>query len=134
MAMRNYVIFGIGIVVFIILMGHTLNGCKCLGEGFKEGNSAGRGGGVGRGGGKLSGGRGYVGDHVRPTESHVDHLLNAPPTIGAISKSGYYPVYTHYEYPVYYSNPTYYYEISDSKGIFYYLYNPSLFFRRIFGY
>ena len=33
--MRNYVIFGIGIVVFIILMGHSLNGCKCLAEGFK---------------------------------------------------------------------------------------------------
>jgi hypothetical protein len=132
--MRNYIIFGIGIVVFVILMGYTLNGCKCLAEGFQEGY--GRGGGVGRGGGKLSGGRGYVGDHVSSTRGggHSDHLLNGPPTIGAISKSGYYPVYTNYEHPVYYANPTYYYEISDENGMFYYLYNPWLFFRRIFGY
>jgi len=141
--MRNYIILGIGIVVFIILMGHVMNGCKCLAEGFADGkgNEGSRGHGIGGhiavdhgmggghrvgGGGHRGGGGGHYGGN--------NNWIYGPPTVGRVSDWGYYPVYTQYEYPVYYTNPDYYYEVSDPNGMFYYFYNPGLFFKRIFGY
>ena len=105
-------------------MGHVMNGRKYLAEGFVEGmsNEGSKGHGMG---GHGMGGHG-MGGHYGGTRG--------PPTFGRVSDWGYYPVYTQYEYPVYYTNPDYYHEVSDPNGMFYYLYNPGLFIRRIFGY
>ena len=46
--------------------------------------------------------------------------------------NGYYPVYAQYEYPIYYVNDQDDY-IFDENGILYYIYNPHLFWRRIWG-
>jgi hypothetical protein len=148
--MRNYIILGIGIVVFIILMGHVMNGCKCLAEGFTDGmgneGSRGHGGGGGHEMGRhMANDHGMVGGHSGSGKGHMggghyganrgnNNWLYGPPTVGRVSDWGYYPIYTQYEYPVYYTNPNYYYEVSDPNGMFYYFYNPGLFFKRIFGY
>jgi hypothetical protein len=147
--MRNYIIFGIAIVVFIVLMGQALNKCQYLAEGFSQGHD-GIGGGRGvhsdRGGrgyesrGHVSQGSGATGDHMRRDHGYGgrnsggNYWAHSPPTFGAVNNWGYYPVYTQYEYPVYYTNPSYYYEMSDENGMFYYFYNPWLFFKRLFGY
>jgi hypothetical protein len=47
--------------------------------------------------------------------------------------NGYYPVYGHYEYPIYYVNDNDDY-IFDENGILYYISNPILFWRKIWGY
>jgi len=129
---RNYIIFVIGIVVLLVILGYMLNGDKCLAEGFREGHGGGhlrgRMGGQGREGGRLAGGRGALeGDHAKLWRS------DPPPTFGRVNNLGCYPVYTRYEYPVYYVNPRHYYEISDSNGIFYYFTNIGAFLRRLFG-
>jgi hypothetical protein len=125
--MRNYIIFGIAIVVFIVLMGHVLNKCKCLAEGHEDrgGHESNRHANRGSGGHAM-------GDHMRRDHGYGGHQI--PPTFGAVNNWGYYPVYTQYEYPVYYTNPSYYYDVSDENGMFYYFYNPWLFFKRLFGY
>lgn len=129
---RNYIIFVIGIVVLLVILGYMINGDKCLAEGFREGHGGGhlvgRMGEEGRGGGRLAGGRGALeGGDTKLWRS------DPPPTFGRVNHWGYYPVYTTYEYPVYYVNPRHYYEISDSNGIFYYFTNIGAFFRRLFG-
>jgi len=129
---RNYIIFVIGIVALLVILGYMLNGDKYLAEGFREGYGGGhphgRMGGQGREGGRLAGGRGALeGGDTKLWRS------DPPPTFGRVNNLGYYPVYTRYEYPVYYVNPRHYYEISDSNGIFYYFTNIGAFLRRLFG-
>ena len=129
---RNYIIFVIGIVALLVILGYMLNGDKYLAEGFREGHGGGhlvgRTGDEGREGGRLVRNRGTMeGDHAKLWRS------DSPPTFGRINNLGYYPVYTRYEYPVYYVNPRHYYEISDSNGIFYYFTNIGAFLRRLFG-
>lgn len=46
---------------------------------------------------------------------------------------GYYPVYSNYEYPVYYVNDDDDY-IFDENGILYYIYNPHLMWNKMMGY
>jgi hypothetical protein len=45
---------------------------------------------------------------------------------------GYFPIYTDYEYPVYYVDSRNNF-ISDDRGILYYLFHPFAFFAKIFG-
>jgi hypothetical protein len=45
---------------------------------------------------------------------------------------GYFPIYTEYEYPVYYVDSRNNF-VSDDRGILYYLSHLDVFFARIFG-
>ena len=55
-----------------------------------------------------------------------------PTTYGARNNFGYFPIYTEYEYPVYYVDNRNNF-ISDERGILYYLFYPFALFARIFS-
>jgi hypothetical protein len=55
-----------------------------------------------------------------------------PSTYGGRNSFGYFPIYTEYEYPVYYVDNRNNF-ISDERGILYYLFNPYALFARIFS-
>ena len=122
------------------------------GHGGGVGNMGGGGGHFGGGGGNMGGGGGHMGgggghagggggNNIR-NHINIDHNLNAmgyakpihrPISYDHSSYYGYYPVYSNYEYPIYYvsDNDDY---IFDENGILYYIYNPHLIWKKLFSY
>lgn len=102
-------------------------------------------GGRSRGGGHMGGERSRFGGHGGNTIRNHINIDHNRPTIGYSkpihrpisydhsSYYGYYPVYSNYEYPIYYvsDNDDY---IFDENGILYYIYNPHLIWKKLFGY
>jgi hypothetical protein len=114
------------------------------GAGHMGGNMVGGGGHYGGGGGRMGGGGGHTGGGINAIRNHinVDHNPHAmgysKPIHRPISYDhsyyyGYYPVYSTYEYPIYYVNDNDDY-IFDENGILYYIYNPHLIWKKLFGY
>jgi hypothetical protein len=108
---------------------------KCLAEGF-GGNDRGHGHGDRRGDmhGDRRGDR-YGSRNVWHKNNYnppVFHGRYGPSTYGGMNSYGYFPIYTEYEYPVYYVDSRNNF-ISDDRGILYYLFHPFAFFARIFG-
>jgi len=114
------------------------------GAGHMGGNMVGGGGHYGGGGGRMGGGGGHTGGGINAIRNHinVDHNPHAmgyskpihrPISYDHSSYYGYYPVYSNYEYPIYYvsDNDDY---IFDENGILYYIYNPHLIWNKLFGY
>lgn len=144
--------------IILILLFLGLMRVKNMEEGYEGGHGRGghgRGGhgGGGHGGGGHSGG-GHIGggnmgegghsgggntirnhiniDHNRPTIGY-SKPIHRPISYDHSSYYGYYPVYSNYEYPIYYvsDNDDY---IFDENGILYYIYNPHLIWKKLFGY
>ena len=101
----------------------------------------GRSGGGGHMGGERSRFGGYGGNNIR-NHINVDHNPHAmgyskpihrPISYDHSSYYGYYPVYSNYEYPIYYVNDYDDY-IFDENGILYYIYNPHLIWKKLFSY
>jgi hypothetical protein len=113
----------IAVVIFILIVGYVLESSKskCLAEGFH--------GGGGHGGGHGGGGNMWHRNNYNPP---VFHGRYGPSTYGGMNSYGYFPIYTEYEYPVYYVNARNNF-ISDDQGILYYLFHPFAFFSRIFS-
>jgi hypothetical protein len=101
------------------MIGHILDSSKskCLAEGF-------------HGHGHGQGGRNTW--HKNNYNPPVFHGRYGPTTYGGMNSYGYFPIYTEYEYPVYYVDSRNNF-ISDERGILYYLFHPYAFFERIFG-
>jgi hypothetical protein len=121
--------------------GHMGGGGGHMGGG--GGHMSGGVGNIGGGGGHMSGGGGHIGGGGNAIRNHinVDHnphaMGYAKPIHRPISYDhsyyyGYYPVYSTYEYPIYYvsDNDDY---IFDENGILYYIYNPHLIWNKLFG-
>jgi len=117
--MKYFIVLTIAIVVFVIMIGHILDSSKskCLAEGF-------------HGHGHGQGGRNTW--HKNNYNPPVFHGRYGPTTYGGMNSYGYFPIYTEYEYPVYYVDSRNNF-ISDERGILYYLFHPYAFFERIFG-
>lgn len=121
--MKYFVLLSIAIIIFIVLIGYTLESAKTkhLVEGFRDN-------------------RGHSHDHGNRNIWHrnnynppVLHGRYGPSTYGGMNSYGYFPIYTEYEYPVYYVDSRNNF-VSDDRGILYYLLHPDLFFARIFGF
>ena len=119
--MKYFILLSIAIVIFIILIGYTLESSKskCLAEGF-NGHSHGQG----------HGNRNVW--HKNNYNPPVFHGRYGPTTYGGMNNYGYFPIYTEYEYPVYYVDSRNNF-VSDDRGILYYLSHLDLLFARIFG-
>jgi hypothetical protein len=122
--MKYFILLSIAIVIFIILIGYTLESSKskCLAEGFRDNH-----------------GRSHV-DHRDRNIWHknnynppVLHGRYGPSTYGGMNRYGYFPIYTEYEHPVYYVDARNNF-ISDDRGILYYLFHLDMFFARLFGF
>jgi len=133
--MKYFILLSVAIIIFIIMVGYILESSKskCLAEGF-GGNERGHGDGRGDGRGDRRGDR-YSGRNVWHKNNYnppVFHGRYGPSTYGGMNSYGYFPIYTEYEYPVYYVDSRNNF-ISDDRGILYYLFHPFAFFARIFG-
>lgn len=113
--------------------GHTGGG----GGGHMGGNMGGGGGHMVGGGGGHMGGVDKIRNHINVDHNHqamgYAKPIHRPISFDHSSYYGYYPVYSNYEYPVYYvsDNDDY---IFDENGILYYIYNPHLLWNKIMGY
>jgi hypothetical protein len=141
--------------IILILLFLGLMRVKNMEEGYEGGHGGGgHSGGGGHVGGNMgeggrSGGGGHMGgersrfggnairnhiniDHNRPTIGY-SKPIHRPISYDHSSYYGYYPVYSNYEYPIYYvsDNDDY---IFDENGILYYIYNPHLIWKKLFGY
>ena len=128
--------------VILLLLFIGLMRVKNMEEGYEgghggSGHGGGGHGGGGHGGGGHSGGgntiRNHINiDHNRPTIGY-SKPIHRPISYDHSSYYGYYPVYSNYEYPIYYvsDNDDY---IFDENGILYYIYNPHLIWKKLFGY
>jgi hypothetical protein len=124
--------------------GGHIGGNMVGGGGGRMGGNMGGGGHYGGGsymGGERSRFGGHGGNAIR-NHINVDHNPHAmgyskpihrPISYDHSSYYGYYPVYSTYEYPIYYvsDNDDY---IFDENGILYYIYNPHLIWKKLFGY
>ena len=139
--MKYFILLSIAIIIFIIMVGYILESSKskCLAEGFGgngDGNGQGnrhgnvRVNGHGNGRGNGQGGRNIW--HKNNYNPPVFHGRYGPSTYGGMNNYGYFPIYTEYEYPVYYVDSRNNF-ISDDRGILYYLFHPFAFFARIFS-
>lgn len=117
--MKYFILLSIAIIIFIILVGYILESSKskCLAEGFHGNNHGHRGGNVW---------------HKNNYNPPVFHGRYGPSTYGGMNSYGYFPIYTEYEYPVYYVDSRNNF-VSDDHGILYYLSHLDLLFSRIFG-
>ncbi len=150
------VILAGSIILLLLFLG--LMRVKNMEEGYEGGHGGGgHSGGGGHMGGNMgeggrSGGGGHMGgersrfgghggntirnhiniDHNRPTIGY-SKPIHRPISYDHSSYYGYYPVYSNYEYPIYYvsDNDDY---IFDENGILYYIYNPHLIWKKLFGY
>ena len=141
------VILAGSIILLLLFLG--LLRIKNMEEGYEGGHGGGGGGHMaGGGGGHMGGGGGHMGggghggDNNIRNHINVDHNYQAmgyakpihrPISYDHSSYYGYYPVYSSYEYPVYYVNDDDDY-IFDENGILYYIYNPHLIWNKLFGY
>jgi hypothetical protein len=141
--------------IILILLFLGLMRVKNMEEGYEGGHGGGgHSGGGGHVGGNMDGGGGRSGgghmggessrfggnairnhiniDHNRPTIGY-SKPIHRPISYDHSSYYGYYPVYSNYEYPIYYvsDNDDY---IFDENGILYYIYNPHLIWKKLFGY
>jgi len=126
--MKYIILPSIAIFIFIVMVGYILESSKskCLAEGFRENdhlkNDHGR--------GNRRGDRNVW--HRNNYNPPVLHGKYGPSTYGGMNNYGYFPIYTEYEYPVYYVDSRNNF-ISDERGILYYLFHPFAFFAKIFG-
>ena len=132
--------------IILILLFLGLMRVKNMEEGYEGGHGGGgHSGGRGNMGGNMGGERsrfgGYGGNNIR-NHINIDHNrptigyskpIHRPISYDHSSYYGYYPVYSNYEYPIYYvsDNDDY---IFDENGILYYIYNPHLIWKKHFGY
>jgi len=96
---------------------------KCLAEGFRD-NHGNHGNNHGHRGGNVW--------HKNNYNPPVFHGRYGPSTYGGMNSYGYFPIYTEYEYPVYYVDSRNNF-VSDDRGILYYLSHLDVLFSRIFG-
>jgi len=125
----------IAVIIFILIVGYVLDSSKskCLAEGFGRGHGGGGHGGIhGEVHGEVHGGGGGNMWHRNNYNPPVFHGRYGPSTYGGMNSYGYFPIYTEYEYPVYYVNARNNF-ISDDQGILYYLFHPFALFSRIFS-
>jgi hypothetical protein len=126
------VILAGSIILLLLFLG--LMRVKNMEEGYE--------GGHGGGGHERGHERGHVegGNNIR-NHINIDHNPHAmgyskpihrPISYDHSSYYGYYPVYSNYEYPIYYVNDDDDY-IFDENGILYYIYNPHLIWKKLFG-
>jgi hypothetical protein len=121
------ILFILGGSIALLLLFLGLIRVKNMEEGYE--GSSGHGGGHGGHGGSSGHGEGHGGHHGSGGHGGDRH----PEYHGSGGwYNGYYPVYAQYEYPIYYVNDQDDY-IFDENGILYYIYNPHLFWRRIWG-
>lgn len=148
--MNKILVFLAGSIILLLLFLGLLR-IKNMEEGYEGGHSSGGnqhmgggGGHIGGGGGNSGGGGGHIGVGGNNMSNHlnIDHNHHAmgyakpihkPISYDHSSYYGYYPVYSNYEYPIYYVNDEDDY-IFDENGILYYIYNPHLLWRKIIGY
>jgi len=143
------VILAGSIILLLLFLG--LMRVKNMEEGYEGGHSGGggrSGGGGHMGGNMVGGGGGHMGavhtggGNAIRNHINIDHNPHAigyskpihrPISYDHSSYYGYYPVYSNYEYPIYYvsDNDDY---IFDENGILYYIYNPHLIWNKLFGY
>ena len=107
---------------------------KNMEEGYEGGHG---GGGHERGheGGHVEGGnniRNHINIDHNPHAMGYSKPIHRPISYDHSSYYGYYPVYSNYEYPIYYVNDDDDY-IFDENGILYYIYNPHLIWKKLFG-
>jgi len=126
--MKYFILLSIAIIIFIILVGYILESSKskCLAEGFRDnhGHDQGQGHNQGHGNRNVW--------HKNNYNPPVFHGRYGPSTYGGMNSYGYFPIYTEYEYPVYYVDSRNNF-VSDDRGILYYLSHLDVFFARIFG-
>jgi hypothetical protein len=123
------------IILLLLFLG--LLRIKNMEEGYEGGHGGGGGSHMGGGGSHMGGG--HMGGEGHGGGGHHEgpHIGYAHPSYNTRSYDhssyyGYYPVYSSYEYPVYYvsDNDDY---IFDENGILYYIYNPHLLWNKLFG-
>ena len=121
--MKYFILLSIAIIIFIILIGYTLESSKskCLAEGFNGHNQ-----------GNYHGHGNRNVWHKNNYNPPVFHGRYGPTTYGGMNNYGYFPIYTEYEHPVYYVDARNNF-ISDDRGILYYLFHLDLLFAKIFG-
>lgn len=126
--MKYFILLSIAIIIFIILVGYILESSKskCLAEGFRDNHGHGQGQGHNQGHGNRNVW------HKNNYNPPVFHGRYGPSTYGGMNSYGYFPIYTEYEYPVYYVDSRNNF-VSDDRGILYYLSHLDVFFARIFG-
>jgi hypothetical protein len=134
--MKQFLLLFIAILVFLALAGYVLYSSKSnhLAEGFQHSGSQ-------HSGSQHSGSHhsGFQHSGYHQSNNWNQHRYNppvfhgryGPSTYGGMNDYGYFPIYTEYEYPVYYVDSRNYI-VSDEHGILYYLTHPYELFRRIF--
>jgi len=137
------VILAGSIILLLLFLG--LMRVKNMEEGYEGGHgggghSGGEGGRVSEGGhiggGNVGGGnniRNHINMDHNPHSMGYSKPIHRPISYDHSSYYGYYPVYSNYEYPIYYVNDDDDY-IFDENGILYYIYNPHLIWNKLFGY
>jgi hypothetical protein len=126
------VILAGSIILLLLFLG--LMRVKNMEEGYEGGHG---GGGHERGheGGHVEGGnniRNHINIDHNPHAMGYSKPIHRPISYDHSSYYGYYPVYSNYEYPIYYVNDDDDY-IFDENGILYYIYNPHLIWKKLFG-